>query len=95
MGWKVLRCSDTGKIWLWERRNGPEEAGNVADGKRHLIPEENTRLALYGQYPVFVVPHERDLGSIPIGEPRGRWPYHASLDPVEAERAEHYWSGRI
>ncbi|TCO45209.1 hypothetical protein EV646_109384 [Kribbella antiqua] len=93
MAWTIFRCNDTGRIWLWEKPNGPGEKANVADGRRHLIPDENTRLALYGQYPVYIVPSESRLDPIPVGGPRGRWPYSANIDPYEAERFEHPWLG--
>ena len=62
MAWQVFKCRDTGAIWL--------RAGNT----RHLIPTENTRKALYDQYPVAIVPSESSLAGIPIGPPRGTWP---------------------
>ena len=85
MAWQVYKCQDTGAIWLWERSNGPGQTANVADGRRHLIPTENTRLALYSQYPVALVPSEANLAAIPIGAPRGTWPYPATKNPQEAD----------
>jgi hypothetical protein len=85
MSWQVFRCRNNGSIWLWERPNRPGERRNVADNRRHLIPDENTRLALYSQYPVMVVPSEASLAAIPVGDPRGSWPYPATKNPLEAD----------
>ena len=89
MTWTVFRCDDTRRIWLWEKPNPPGEKPNVADGMRHLIPDENTRQALYGEYPVMVLRSESQLSSIAVGRPRDRWRYAAARDPLEAERLEH------
>ena len=88
MAWQVLRCRDTGNIWLWERPNPPGVRTNIADNMRHLIPTENTRQALYGQYPVVLIESEASLISIPIGRPRGTWKHSASRDPMQAQLFE-------
>lgn len=92
MAWQIFRCKDTGELWLWERPNGPGEKPNVADGHRHLIPTENTRQALYGQYAVIAVPSVAHLASIPVGAPRGTWSHPASKDPMEAQLFERGWN---
>lgn len=84
MAWQMLRCRDTGRLWLWEQSE--LDAGT---GRRCLIPDENTRLALYSQYEVMSVPSEEILATIPVGPPRGSWPYPADRDPMVAEAFEH------
>ena len=84
MDWRVFRCTDTARVWIWKQ-------GGTGDGALHVFPDENTRLALYGQYPVEVVPREANLASIRVGAPVQKWPHHHSRNPLIAERQEHGW----
>lgn len=84
MAWRMFRCRDTGRVWLW-KTSKPDGWSSTSDEQRHLMPDENTRLALYGQYPVETIAYERDLAPIQIGTPVGKWPYPANKNPLEAD----------